>query len=138
MSAQKGSMFLLKVGDGGNPETFATVGGLRATRFTIDNAPVDVTTKDSAGMRELLAGAGLQSMTISGAGVFTDTAAEETVRAKAAAGAVANYRIVAGNGDQWEGAFLITAYGRGGDYNSEETFSITLESSGAIVFTPGP
>jgi len=138
MSAQKGSLFLLKVGDGGSPETFTTLGGLRATRFAIDNAPVDVTTKDSAGMRELLAGAGVQSMTISGSGLFTDSTAEETLRANASSGAIANYRIIAGNGDQWEGAFLITAYGRGGDYNSEETFSLTLESSGAIAFTPGP
>lgn len=137
MPAQKGSLFLLKAGDGGGPEVFDTVGGLRATQFTVNNASVDVTTKDSAGMRALLAGAGIQSMTVSGSGVFTDLASEERIRANATANSIDNYQIVSGNGDTWEGGFLITSYQRSGDFSNEETFSITLESSGAITFTPG-
>jgi TP901-1 family phage major tail protein len=135
MVAQKGSLFLLKVGDGGGPETFTTVGGLRTTRFTVNNTPVDVTNKGSSGMRELLAGGGIQSMSVSGDGVFTDAATEETVRANAAANSINNYQIVSGNGDVWQGAFLITNYGRSGAHTAEETFTISLESSGAITFT---
>ncbi len=135
MPAQKGSLFLLKAGDGGGPETFTTVAGLRSTSFTINNATVDVTTKDSAGMRELLAGAGIQSMSVSANGVFTDSAAEATLRANAAANSVNNYQIVSGNGNTWEGGFLITSYGRSGDHNNEESFTISLESSGTITFT---
>ncbi len=137
MTAQKGSLFLLKAGDGGSPETFTTVGGLRSTRFTINNAAVDVTNKDSSGMRELLGGAGIQSMAVAGNGVFTDTAAEETMRANAAANTISNYQIVSGNGDMWQGAFLITSYERSGDFNGEEAFSLTLESSGPVSFTAG-
>jgi len=138
MSAQKGSLFLLKVGDGAQPtETFTTVAGLRATRFTVNTGAIDVTTKDSSGMRALLAGAGVQSMSLSASGVFTDSAAEETVRGYAAAAGINNFQIISGNGDTWQGAFLITAYERGGDFNGEETFSIALESSGAIAFTAG-
>ena len=66
MVAQKGSLFLLKVGDGGGPEVFTTVGGLRTTSFNINNGTVDVTNKDSSGMRELLAGGGIQTMSLSG------------------------------------------------------------------------
>ena len=36
MAAQKGILFLLKAGDGGGPETFTTVAGLRATSVTGD------------------------------------------------------------------------------------------------------
>ena len=56
MTTQQGSLFLLKVGDGGGPETFTTVGGMQATSFNINTASVDVTNKGSNGMRELLAG----------------------------------------------------------------------------------
>ncbi len=134
MTAQKGSLFLLKAGDGGGPETFTTVGGMRATNFQINNQTVDVTNKDSAGMRELLAGAGVQSMSLSANGVFTDSAAEETVRSQAAANTINNYQIVSGNGDKWQGAFLITSYQRSGAHDADEQFSISLESSGAITF----
>ena len=112
MAAQKGALFLLKVGDGGGPETFTTVGGLTTASFNINTASVDVTNMSSNGMRELLAGAGIQNMSLSGNGVFTDSAAEETVRANAAANSIDNYQLVAGNGDTWQGAFLITSYQR--------------------------
>ena len=48
MAAQKGSAMLMKVGNGGSPETFTTIGGLRSTSLTINNESVDVTNKDIA------------------------------------------------------------------------------------------
>ena len=137
MAAQKGILFLLKVGDGGGPETFTTVGGLKTASFNINTASVDVTNMGSNGMRELLAGAGIQTMSLSGNGVFTDSAAEEIVRANAAANSIDNYQIVAGNGDTWQGAFLIKSYQRSGNFDGAEAFTISLESSGAITFTAG-
>ena len=74
-------------------------------------------------------------MSLSANGVFTDSAAEETVRSQAAANSINNYQIVSGNGDKWQGAFLITSYQRSGNHNDDEQFSISLESSGAITFT---
>ncbi len=137
MAAQKGTLFLLKVGDGGGPETFTTVGGFKTASFNINTASVDVTNMGSNGMRELLAGAGIQTMSLSGNGVFTDSAAEETVRANAAANSIDNYQLVAGNGDTWQGAFLINSYQRSGNFDGAEAFTISLESSGAITFTAG-
>ena len=34
-----------------------------------------------------------------------------------------------------KGAFIITSYERAGEYNGEETFSITLESNGTMTYT---
>ncbi|MCH8841078.1 MAG: S1 RNA-binding domain-containing protein, partial [Planctomycetes bacterium] len=81
MAGQKGRLFVLKAGDGGGPESFITIGGLRPTSFVINNAEVDVSDKDSAGKRELLADAGLQSVAITAGGVFKDSAGEEIIRA---------------------------------------------------------
>ena len=80
MAAQKGSAMLLKIGNGGSPETFTTVGGLRSTSITQNDEAVDVTTKDSSAKRQLLAQAGVQSLTVSGSGVLTDAASEATMR----------------------------------------------------------
>ncbi len=135
MTAQKGSLVLLKVGDGATPtESFTTVGGLRTTSFTHNNQTVDATNKDSGAWRELLDGAGTRSVSISGSGVFTDSAAEETVRGYAMNNAINNYELTFGNGDKLSGAFQITSYQRAGSHNDAESYSVTLASAGQVSF----
>ena len=136
MAAQKGYALLHKIGDAASPEVFTTVAGLRSTSFTVNNETVDVTTKDNTSKwRQLLSGAGTKSLSISGSGVFTDAISEETVRTAAFANTINNFQILLGNGDDLTGAFQITSYERGGEFNGEETFSISLESSGDMIFT---
>ena len=83
MAAQKGSAMLMKAGNAGSPETFTTIGGLRSTSLTVNNESVDVTNKDSGGKRALLAAAGIQTISVSGSGVFTDAASETTIKTNA-------------------------------------------------------
>ena len=80
---ERGSAFLLKVGDGAATPTFATVAGLRTTQLSVNGEAVVVTSKDSGGWRQLLSGAGVRSVSVSGAGVFTGSAAEARLRASA-------------------------------------------------------
>lgn len=137
MTAQKGSALLLKVGDGGSPtETFATLGGLQVTRLAVNQRAVDATARDSGAWRALLASAGIRSVSISASGMFTDAASEETLRGYAFAGSVNHYQLSFGNGDLLQGSFLVTAYDRAGNHDAEERYSLTLESSGTVTFTP--
>ncbi|MBS7803522.1 phage major tail protein, TP901-1 family [Rhizobiales bacterium TNE-4] len=79
MSAQSGRDMLLKCFDGTN--AFVTVAGLRSRHLSFNAASVDITSADSAGRwRELLAGAGLRRLSLSGAGIFRDDAAQLLVR----------------------------------------------------------
>ena len=136
MAAQKGISMLIKAGDGGSPtEAFTTIAGLRSTSFTHNNESVDVTTKDSGGYRELLAAGGTKSVSVSGSGVFTDAAVEDTIRASAFADSLNNYEFVFPNGDKITAAFQITSYERAGEHNGEETYSLSFESSGTVTFT---
>ncbi len=137
MTAQPASLLLFKVGNGGSPESFATVGGLRITGITHNNPEVDATNLDSSAWRALLDGAGTRFVTITGTGMFTDSAAEEIVRSYAMGNQVKNYRLYFGNGDVLAGAFQITSYQRAGRHNSEENYALTLASSGPVIFTPG-
>jgi TP901-1 family phage major tail protein len=75
MPAEKGSAFLLKVGDVALPPDYATVAGLRTTQLSINGDAVVITNKGSGAWRELLSGAGVRSVSVSGAGVFTDRTA---------------------------------------------------------------
>ena len=140
MAAGKGSSFLLKDNSTGTP---ATIGGLRSTSMTINCEAVDITSKDSNAFissgndkaRDLLQGGGVRSMTLSASGVFTDSSTENILRGFAFDGAIQNYDLVFSDGSKISGAFLITSYERAGEFNGEETYSVTLESSNTITYT---
>jgi TP901-1 family phage major tail protein len=133
MAVEKGSAFLLKVGDGAVPPAFATVAGMRTTQLSVNGEAVAVTHKDSGGWRTLLSGAGVRSVSVSAAGVFTGSAAEARVKANALAGVLDDYRLAFEGGETMTGRFLVTRLDYAGDYNGERSYTIALESSGAVV-----
>ena len=135
MAAEKGRAFLLKIGDGQPSESFATIAGMRSTRLSINSELVDITNKDSGGWRELLSDGGVRRVSISGAGVFTNSQAEIDLQGKVLAGTIANYRIVFESGDMFSGAFLVSALDYAGEHNGERSYTISLESSGPVTFT---
>lgn len=133
MGAESGRAFLLKVGNGGSPVAYATVAGLRTTQLSINGEMVAITSKDSGGWRELLSGAGVRSVSMSGAGVFTGSAAEVRLKGNALAGVIDDYRLSFESGETLSGRFLVTRLDYAGDYNGERSYTIALESSGAVV-----
>lgn len=133
MAAEKGSAFLLKIGDGGAPVAYATVAGLRTTQLSINGEMVTITNKDSGGWRALLPGAGVRSVSVSGAGVFTGSAAELRLKANALGGAIDDYELSFESGERLQGKFLLTRLDYAGDYNGERNYTLSLESSGAVV-----
>ncbi|OYY64956.1 phage tail tube protein [Sphingomonas sp. 28-62-11] len=133
MAAEKGSAFLLKVGNGGSPVSYATIGGLRTTQLSINGEAVAITSKDSGAWRELLSGAGVRSVSVSGAGVFTGSAAEVRIKNNALAGVIDDYRLSFESGETLTGRFLVTRLDYAGDYNGERSYTLNLESSGAVI-----
>jgi TP901-1 family phage major tail protein len=133
MSAEKGSAFLLKVGDGGDPPEFATVAGMRTTQLSVNGEAVNVTSKDSGGWRDLLSGAGVRSVSVAGSGIFTGSLAEGRLKGNALGGLIDDYELSFESGETMRGRFLITRLDYAGDHNGERTYALNLESSGAVV-----
>jgi len=133
MAVERGSAFLLKVGDGAAVPAFATVAGLRTTQLSVNGEVVVVTSKDSGGWRQLLSGAGVRSVSVSGAGVFTGSTAEARIKASALAGTIDDYRLSFESGDAMTGRFLVTKLDYAGDFNGERSYTVSLESSGPVV-----
>lgn len=131
MAAQRGRLMLIYVGSG----TGTLLGGLRTTNFTMNNSPVDVSTKDTNGWRELLEGGSLRFVSIAGDGVFKDSATDATIFNAVKNGSISTYTLQFPNGDTIEGSFLATNYTRAGGYEGAETFTLTLESTGEPTFT---
>ena len=135
MGVQSGRDLLVKVdltGDG----SFETVAGLRATRISFNAEPVDVTSLESAGgWRELLAGAGVKSASISGSGVFRDASTDERARQIFFDGEVPQFQVVIPDFGVVQGPFQITGIEYAGSYNGEATYELTLASAGVLGFT---
>lgn len=133
MTAQKGSAFLLKIGDGATPPVYQTVAGLRTTQMSINGDTVVVTHKQSGGWRDLLSGAGTRSVSVAASGIFLGSAAEAAIRAHALAGTIADYELSFEDGAKLRGRFLVQRLDYAGDFNGERNYTLQLESSGAVV-----
>ncbi len=133
MSAQKGSAFLLKIGDGAQPPAYQTVAGLRTTQMSVNGDTVVVTHKESGGWRELLSGAGTRSVSVSASGIFLGSDAEASVRAHALAGTLSDYELSFEGGEKMRGRFLVQRLDYAGDFNGERNYTLQLESSGAVL-----
>ena len=134
MAAQKGSALLMKIGNAASPEVFTTIGGMRSTSIAMNDEIVDVTNKDSGRQRAILAQGGVVSMTVSGSGVFTDTASETTLEGKFDQASLTNYQFLVPDFGTYTCKFMLTTLEYAGEFNGEVTYSFTFESSGTITF----
>jgi TP901-1 family phage major tail protein len=133
MGAEKGSAFLLKIGNGAAPPVFATVAGMRTTQMSVNGEAVNVTSKDSGGWRELLSGAGVRSVSVGASGIFTGSAGELRVKSNALAGLTDDFELSFESGERLRGRFLVTRLDYSGDYNGERNYALNLESAGPVV-----
>src|SRR5688572_30256742 len=101
MAAQTGRAFLLKLGAvSGSPVTIAA---MRSTSFTINGQAVDVTSKDSAGLRTLLAAAGSRSLQIQASGLLDAGSQFTTLLGYAKAASLNTFSLFFDNADTIEG-----------------------------------
>src|SRR5215218_5652197 len=100
MAAERGSAFLLKIGDGSATPAYSTVAGLKTTQLSVNGDAVAITNKDSGGWRELLGGAGVRSVSVAASGIFTGSAAEARVRGLALTGGIEDYELSFESGEK--------------------------------------
>ena len=134
MAAQPGRDILLKIRDDATGD-FVTVAGLRTKRISLNAQSVDITDAESAGRwREMLAGAGLRRVSVSGSGLFKDQVSDERVRQLFFDGVHAVWQLVLPDFGHLDGRFAVTALDYAGSHDGEVTFDIALESAGEITF----
>lgn len=133
MATQKGKDLLIKINTSGS--VYETLAGLRATRIAFNAETVDATSVESAGgWRELLAGAGLRTASLSGSGVFKDGASDARARQVFFDGIIPNFQVIIPDFGTVTGPFQITALEYAGSHNGEATYEMTMASAGALSF----
>jgi predicted secreted protein len=118
------------------------IAGLRTAGISWGGESVDVTSAEDAGKRLLLAASGQEQVDLSIEGVMK----AETFRSLVLGSAT---KMLTDIEIEWPiaiitnttpatltGNFRISAYEEGAPYNDSITFTATLESSGAFVYTP--
>jgi phage major tail protein, TP901-1 family len=133
MAVQAGRNLLLKLADADGD--FVTVAGLRARAISLNARSVDVTDADSAGRwRELLAGAGARSASVSGQGVFRDASSDALMRETFFEQSARTWQVIVPDFGILEGPFLVASLDYAGDHDGEATFALALASAGELTF----
>lgn len=130
MAAQVGRLAEIRFGVGGTKIAY-----VRTVTARVNGEAVDVTTKDDAGARTLLAGAGVYSASFNVAGMVSDNDDLNTLRDYSIARSLNIFEFYYADGDKMSASFQVTNWEAGGGYNDAQGFSCTLESSGAITTT---
>lgn len=139
MAKQLGRALLVKIGDGEVSEAFSNLCGLNSKTLSINNSAIDVTTPDcttpgGALWTETLNG--VKNVSASGDGFFEDSTAELRANTVAmAADNSVNMEIVVPDFGTYAGAFRIATLEFGGETEGGVTYSVSLESNGAVTFT---
>ena len=139
MAKQLGRALLVKIGDGEASEAFSNLCGLNSKSLTINNSSIDVTTPDSTAPEGALwtqTLAGLKNVSASGDGFFEDSTAEARMNTVAmSADNSVNMQITVPDFGTYAGAFRISSLEFGGETEGGVTYSLSLESNGAVTFT---
>jgi predicted secreted protein len=111
------------------------IAGARSDSITINNEPIDITDKDDAGWRTMLADVGVRSIDCEVEGILTDSTFLALAVGTASALLEAYTIELDGIGD-FTGNFFLASFAVTGEQADATTFTASLQSSGTITFTP--
>lgn len=135
MAGQKGRDVLIKLENSSAPGSFITVAGIRAKTISLNARMVDGTSGESPeAWRELIAGAGVKSARISGAGVFKDAVSDARIQQAFFAQQSIRCQLIVPDFGVLEGPFLVEALDYSGDHDGEAAFAVELASAGQLTF----
>lgn len=110
-----------------------TIAACKSKSIKINNTPIDVTTDDSAGIRQLLDAPGIKSVDIEASGIASSTDTTLLTLALHASVLTDEFTLTFG-AKKLYGKFFLAATGiEGGDSNAAATFSLTLNSAGLVT-----
>jgi TP901-1 family phage major tail protein len=111
------------------------IAGARSDSITINNEPIDITDKDDAGWRTMLADVGVRSIDCEVEGILTDSTFLALAVGTASSLLEAYTLELDGIGD-FTGDFYLASFAVTGEQADATTFTASLQSSGTITFTP--
>lgn len=131
MTAESGRDLRIEYASDGT--TFAVVAGARTDSLTFNNEAIDTTDKDDEGVRTYLNDIGVKSMSLSCTGVAKASTFAALAAAAGSSTSLHAFRVTFGSFATYTGQFFIPSFEATGEQADTITFTMSLESSGAIT-----
>ncbi len=128
MAATSGRDFLIL-------KNAVALAGLRENSVSFDGSPVDITSKDDNGFRTMGAFAGVRSFDISASGVLTDDVIRDIAQNPTFGLLLTDVTIEYADGTVVDGNVYLASAEFAGAHDGENTYDISLQSSGAWTVT---
>lgn len=115
------------------------IAGVREKSLAWAGEPIDTTSDEDGGIRQLIEDYGQQQLTISGSGVFKDdTTFRDVALVTGTTGLLTDIVYEFADGSSITGDVLLTSYEEGAPYNDATTFTFTLEYTEAWTLVSAP
>lgn len=108
------------------------IAGVRTKTITFEGEPIDTTSDENDGWRNLIPAYGTRGMTMSVEGVVKSNALKISALSQAVMDEIT---VTWPDGFEVTGDFAVANYAETGSYDGEMTFSCELRSSGAVEYT---
>lgn len=138
MSQQKGRTLLIRLGNGGSPETFSNLCGLKERSFNRSANEVDTTIPDynnPGGPVQKTGEPGILNRVFSGSGAYVTGASTTILEDHADNGTVFNAEVVVPGRGTYKGPFMVSDYETNGSMEGNMEFSATFTAAGPLSFT---
>ena len=109
------------------------IAGCQEDGITVDNSPVDITSKDDSGFRTLAAFAGTKALDVSVSGVWTDKIVRDL--AMGTNNLLTDVTLDFADGGDIAGDFYLANYEETGGHDGAVSFTASFQSSGAWTYT---
>lgn len=127
--AYSGSEFVIQL-ENVTPGTYTTIGGGKSASVSFSGGPQTVNDFIGQVSELCIPGTAVNNCTVSGGGVFTDSAKEQIMLDLKLSGASANFRILFGNSEDLVGEFYVTQFSRSGDMSSPDSYTFSMTCFG--------
>lgn len=139
MSQQKGRLLLIKIGNGGSPETFANLCGLNTRSFNLSANEIETTVPNCDNPGDAVQRTvepGIVQRTFTGSGKFLSGGTQATLLAHVRAATVFNAQVLVPDEGTYEGAWMVSDFEFSGEMEGTMEFSATFSAAGPLTFTP--
>ena len=133
MVAAAGRSLRIKYDPGGGAVVIASA---RTDTITVNNTPIDITSKDESGIVTLLDDIGTKQVSLAVSGVATDSTIGDLAHAAGAGVALHDFEIAVAALKTYDGSFFISDFEYTGDEGDNALlFTCSLTSSGVVTAT---
>lgn len=137
MAQHKGRTLLIQIGDGGSPEVFTNLCGLKTRSFNLSANEVDTTIPDCTNPENAVqktSEPGILNRTFSGSGTFVSSAMSTILMGHVNAAGVFNAKVVVPGLGTYSGSWMVSDFTFEGEMEGNLQFNATFTAAGTLTF----